>query len=146
MYIYIYIYIHVHHVCGIQETGPKCLALHFRYVDTALDSVCNCDCIYVCVCFFVCVYVCVGSAFDCISGMGWLRLVGSFKLWVSFAEYRLFYRVFLQKRPMILRSLLIVATLYVESAVIVYVIVTVTVSASTSACGFVSLCVYMSDV
>jgi len=31
---------------------------------------------------------------------------------VSFAEYRLFYRALLQKRPMILRSLLIVATPY----------------------------------
>jgi len=30
----------------------------------------------------------------------------------SFAEYRLFYRALLQKRPMILRSLLIVATPY----------------------------------
>ena len=28
--------------------------------------------------------------------MGWLRLVGSLKLWVSFAEYRLFYRALLQ--------------------------------------------------
>jgi len=39
--------------------------------------------------------------------IGWLRLVGSFKLKVSFAEYRLFYRALLQKRPIILRSLLI---------------------------------------
>jgi len=45
--------------------------------------------------------------------MGWLRLVGSLKLQVSFAEYRLFYRALLQKRPVILRSLLIVATPYV---------------------------------
>jgi len=44
--------------------------------------------------------------------MGWLRLVGSLKLYVSFAEYRLFYRTLLQKRPIILRSLLIVATSY----------------------------------
>jgi len=44
--------------------------------------------------------------------MGWLRLVGSLKLQVSFAEYRLFYRALLQKRPVILRSLLIVATPY----------------------------------
>ena len=29
--------------------------------------------------------------------MGWLRLVGSLKLYVSFAEYRLFYRALLQK-------------------------------------------------
>jgi len=32
------------------------------------------------------------------------------KLYVSFAEYGLFYRALLQKRPIILRSLLIVAT------------------------------------
>ena len=42
--------------------------------------------------------------------MGWLRLVGSLKWSVSFAEYSLFYRALLQKRPVILRSLLIVAT------------------------------------
>ena len=44
--------------------------------------------------------------------MGWLRLVGSLKLQVSFAEYNLFHMALLQKRPMILRSLLIVATPY----------------------------------
>ena len=44
--------------------------------------------------------------------MGWLRLVGSFKLQVSFAEYIFFYRALLQKRPVILRSLLIEATPY----------------------------------
>jgi len=36
------------------------------------------------------------------------------KIMVSFAEYRLFYRDLLQKRPMILRSLRIVATLYIH--------------------------------
>ena len=30
--------------------------------------------------------------------MGWLRIVGSFKLYVSFAEYSLFYRALLQQR------------------------------------------------
>jgi len=44
--------------------------------------------------------------------MGWLRLVGSLKLQVSFAEYSLFYRALLQKRPIILRSLLTKATPY----------------------------------
>jgi len=48
--------------------------------------------------------------------MGWLRLVGSLKLQVSFAEYRLFYRALLQKRPVILKSLLIVATPYVSDS------------------------------
>jgi len=46
------------------------------------------------------------------ASMGWLWLVGSFKLQGSFAEYRLVYIALLQKRPMILRSLLIVATPY----------------------------------
>jgi len=47
--------------------------------------------------------------------MGWLRLVGSLKLYVSIAECCLFYRALLQKRPMILRSLLIVATPYTHN-------------------------------
>ena len=42
----------------------------------------------------------------------WLRLVGSLKLWVSFAEHPLFYRALLQKRPNFLRNLLIEATPY----------------------------------
>jgi len=46
------------------------------------------------------------------SRMGWLRWVGALKLYVSVAECRLFYRALLQKRPIILRSLLIVATPY----------------------------------
>ena len=41
--------------------------------------------------------------------MGWLWLVGCLKIQVSFAEYSLFYRALLQKRPMVLGSLLIVA-------------------------------------
>jgi len=52
--------------------------------------------------------------------MGWLRLVGSLKLQVSFAEYRLFYRALLQKRSIILRSLLIVATPQVYAKTNVY--------------------------
>ena len=41
---------------------------------------------------------------------GWLRWVGSIKLQVSFAEYSLFYRALLQKRPIVLWILLTVAT------------------------------------
>jgi len=44
--------------------------------------------------------------------MGWLQLVGFLKWQVSSAEHRFFYRALLQKRPIILRSLLIAATLY----------------------------------
>jgi len=50
---------------------------------------------------------CRGLQYMFIHCMGWLRLVGSLKLQVSFAEYYLFYRALLQKKPVILRSLLI---------------------------------------
>jgi len=46
----------------------------------------------------------------CETGMRCLQLVGSLELQVSFAEYSLFYMALVQKRPIILRSLLIVAT------------------------------------
>jgi len=42
--------------------------------------------------------------------MGWLRLVGSLKLKVSFAKEPDATDYILQKKPIILRSLLIVAT------------------------------------
>jgi len=44
--------------------------------------------------------------------MGWLRLIGSLKLQVSFAKEPYKRDDILQKRPVILRSLLIVATPY----------------------------------
>ena len=45
--------------------------------------------------------------------MGWLRLVGSLKLWISIAQEPYKRDHILQKIPIILRSLLIVATPYV---------------------------------
>jgi len=47
--------------------------------------------------------------------MGWLRLVGSLKWQVSFAKEPYKRDDILQKRPMILRSLLIIATPYLHS-------------------------------
>jgi len=47
--------------------------------------------------------------------MGWLRLVGSLKLQVSFAKEPYKRDGILQKRPIILWSLLIIATAYVFS-------------------------------
>ena len=46
------------------------------------------------------------------SPMGWLQWLGSITLFVSFAEYSLFYRAILQKRPIILSILLTEATAY----------------------------------
>jgi len=48
------------------------------------------------------------------TSIGWLRMIGSLNLYVSFAEYCLLYRALLRQRPIILRSLLIVATTYTE--------------------------------
>jgi len=47
-----------------------------------------------------------------VCGMGWLWLVGLIKLEVSCADYRLFYRALLQKRPIISSILLTKATPY----------------------------------
>jgi len=47
---------------------------------------------------------------ECSSSMGWLRLVGSLKLQVSFAKEPYKRDHILQKRPIILRRLLVVAT------------------------------------
>jgi len=48
----------------------------------------------------VCVRECVNRKDRRLGDMGWLRLVGSTKLQVSFAEYRLFYRALLCKRDL----------------------------------------------
>jgi len=47
--------------------------------------------------------------------MGWLRFAGSLKLYISLENICLFCRALLQKRPVILRSLLVVATPYQET-------------------------------
>ena len=88
----------------------------------------NLICIYVCTCMYLLMYIHIYNTIEkvnattchfflhrlsiCLPYTGWLWLVGSLKIQVSFAEYRFFYRAFLQKRPIILRSLLIEATPY----------------------------------
>ena len=77
-------------------------------------------CVAVCCSVLQCAAVCC-SVLQCVavrrsvfvttiwSDMGWLRLVGSLKLQVSFAKEPYKRDDILQKRPIILRSLLIVA-------------------------------------
>ena len=89
-----------------------------------VSSMCLQACVHTHMCMYAYMRMYLGSRFPSLSfplhfilcihtiPMGWLRLVGSLKSQVSFAEYRLFYRALLQKRPMILRSLPIVATPY----------------------------------
>jgi len=111
----------------------------YSYVHVCV-SVWVCVCVYVCLCvslsvyMWVCVYIC--RYIDICRDMDWLRLVGFLKLLVSFAEYGLFYRALLQKRPIILRSLLIVATLYIDHlGVFVCVCVCVWVGVGEQKCG-----------
>jgi len=52
-----------------------------------------------------------GAANGATQSMGWLRLVSSLKLYVSFAKEPCKRDDILQKRPIILRSLQMVATL-----------------------------------
>ena len=47
--------------------------------------------------------------------MGWLRLVGCLKIYVSLQNIGLFCRALLQKRPIFLSILLIVATPYLSA-------------------------------
>ena len=59
---------------------------------------------------------------DATMNMGWLRLVGSFKLQVSFAKEPYKRDDILQERPMIVRSLLIVATPYHLHIRLIYIL------------------------
>jgi len=61
-------------------------------------------------------HTCVPWPIHLAMNMGWLRLVGSLKLYVSFAKDPYKRDDILQQRPIIWRSLLIVATLYHELA------------------------------
>jgi len=70
------------------------------------------QCVAVCCSVLQCLAVCLHHYYRIrlliINPMGWIRLVGSLKLYVSFPEYSLFYRAFLRKRPIILIRLLII--------------------------------------
>ena len=65
------------------------------------------------VCFIVTTHVYSAASRMVLTTMGWLRLVGSLELQVSFAEYCLFDRAILPKRPIIC----FIVTTHVYSAV-----------------------------
>jgi len=97
------------HICDMTHS----YVWHYRYVRH--DSFMY-DVTYSCICVPWLLHICdmTHSCSDIIdmcdmtrlcmtwlTDMGWLRLVGSLKLQVSFAEYRLFYRSLFQKRYII---------------------------------------------
>ena len=104
-YIYIHIYIYIF-TCKYKNTYIHVyiyVCVRKMYIVT----------IYIYIHMYVykyihkCVYICMYTQ-DIY--MGWLQLVGSLKLQVSFAKEPCKRDYILQKRPVILRSLLIVAT------------------------------------
>jgi len=72
--------------------------------------------------------------------MGWLRLVGSLEWHISFAEYSLFYRALLQKRPIIWRRTLVVATPYWFRRIIRFVL-TVIFDVMFNLLAYLNVCV-----
>ena len=72
------------------KTHSYSLVCHGSYV---VCRICD-SLIYACVPWLICHMTYLAE-----SHMGWLRLVGSIKLQVSFAGYSLFHRSLLQKRP-----------------------------------------------
>jgi len=104
MYIYTYIYIYIHIYVYTYIYAYICIYIH----------------IYLCICIYISIYIYVwkysvikSGDSTSLYGMGWLRLVGSLIFQVSFAKEPYKRDYILQKRPMVLRSLLIVATPYV---------------------------------
>jgi len=128
MYIHIYIYIHTHiyTYIGMRETRtglvPAAISLKFSELCSTVvynSKCCSRHTFEKCLISHILlglVPVATSTNFSqfcstvILHSMVWLVLVGSFKLWVSYAEYRLFCRALLQKRPIMFISLLIVAT------------------------------------
>jgi len=116
-YLHLYrtfVYISVSYICVyisiLYSQYDRIIYLCIIYLHTHfyVSILCICNTVQSCTSVaYICVHICIVYL-----RMGWLRLVGSLKVQVSLTEYRLFYRVLLQKRPIILRSLIIVATPY----------------------------------
>jgi len=91
-----YVQVHIH-TCTARQSHiqkPRCRYVYMYF--------------YVCLCTCTCIHLQYNKVYKCMhictstyTHMGWLRSVGSIELQVSFAEYRLFYRALLQKRPII---------------------------------------------
>ena len=108
--------------CSVLQCVVVCWRVqsdYLRYPCSVLQSVAVLQCVAACCSRLPCVAVCcrvwkvcswVHDIFVATTSMGWLRLVGFLKLYAFFAEEPYKRDDILQKRPIILRSLLIVAT------------------------------------
>jgi len=102
--------IYIHHNIHIRICKYKCTCTHkSQYTYT---QICIYKCTYIQITIYIYKYA-YTNVHICKSRMSSPKLsVGSLKFNVSFAEYGLFYRTLLQKRTIILRSLLIVVAPY----------------------------------
>jgi len=111
--MYACVYLHVH--------------LYFTHTHTHAHTHTH-ICAYTCVSYrYICIYMQIYIPIithkhthqrgDCEMCYGVATISRLLKMYVSFAEYRLFNRALLQKRPVIWRSLLIVATPYCRTTV-----------------------------
>jgi len=84
----------------LQHTATHCNTLQHTilHAHTCRDA-------YMYISMHIYMYACIYTWRIQSCDVGWLRWVASIKLQVSFAEYRLFYRDLLQKRPIILSIL-----------------------------------------
>jgi len=107
-----------HHASCLTSCVLQCVASHLVRCSVLHHIICVALCLFKsCVTrHIMCVATCVNwychTTLSAENAIGWLRSVGSIKLQVSFAEYCLFYRALLQKRPIIVSILLTKATPY----------------------------------
>jgi len=109
MYVYSYMYI--------------CIFIHLKYTLARNNS-------YLFIQMYM--YIHTSEVPGRYTDMGWLRLAGSLKLQVSFAKEPYETDDILQKRPIIIRSLLIEATTYIPQ-----------VPTCLCVCAYVCACIYL---
>ena len=103
-----------HSILSGEHVWYQCVCVHFGVNVRARERALNGESVRVCACVYLC--VCerrmerTRGKNVCVCGMGWLRLVGSLKWWVSHAKESYKRDYILQQRPIIWRSLLIEAT------------------------------------
>jgi len=100
------------HYSTLQRTTTHCNTLHRKSKVWAQVSLFQICCQFLVALSFIS-HICTRGPSVCIYTY-WVVTISSLlqKLYVSFAEYDLFYRALFKKRPIILRSLLIVAIPY----------------------------------
>ena len=118
VWVCVWVYMFECHMCAYVWHVCVCVLRAYTYVSVTLG-------VWVCIPMYIstahaCTYTLYDSTSlysmqefaECMRTMGWLRWVGCLKIQVSLQNTGLFFRALLQKRPIFLSILLIVATPY----------------------------------